>query len=129
MVELEATATNRADVYPLGDMLTDLRRGLWKEIYGGQSINAYRRRLQTIYLESMAAKIKPPAPSAQEAAIAQLLGGGILNTRDFRPMLKDEVRTLDRELAAAIGRTSDRASRAHLQDSRDQIKAMLDPTK
>ncbi|MBL0938512.1 MAG: zinc-dependent metalloprotease [Gemmatimonadaceae bacterium] len=129
MVELEATATNRADVYALGDMLTDLRRGLWKEIYGGQPINAYRRRLQTIYLESMAAKIKPPAPSAQEAAIAQLLGGGILNTRDFRPMLKDEVRTLDRELAAAIGRTSDRASRAHLQDSRDQIKAMLDPTK
>ncbi|MBL0890920.1 MAG: zinc-dependent metalloprotease [Gemmatimonadaceae bacterium] len=129
MVELEATATNRAELYTLGDMLTDLRRGLWKEIYGGQNITPYRRRLQTLYLEAMATKIKPPAPNAQEQAIAQLLGGGIVNTRDFRPLLKDEMRTLDRELAAAVGRTSDRASRAHLQDARDQIKAMLDPTK
>uniref|UniRef100_UPI0027BB1E14 hypothetical protein n=1 Tax=Gemmatimonas sp. TaxID=1962908 RepID=UPI0027BB1E14 len=59
-------------------------------------------------------------------AIAQFLGGGIVNTRDFRPLLKDEMRTLDRELAAAIGRTGDRTTRAHLQDGRDQIKAMLD---
>jgi hypothetical protein len=49
-----------------------------------------------------------------------------VNTRDFRPLLKDEMRTLDRELAAAIGRTGDRTSRAHLQDARDQIRKMLD---
>ena len=126
MIELEATTPNKASVYSLGEMLTDLRRGLWKEIYAGQPIDAYRRRLQTLYLEAMASKIKPAAPSAQEVAIAQFLGGGIVNTRDFRPLLKDEMRTLDRELAAAIGRTGDRTTRAHLQDGRDQIKAMLD---
>jgi hypothetical protein len=37
------------------------------------------------------------------------------------------VRLLDRELAAAIPKTSDRATRAHFQDARDQIKEMLDP--
>jgi len=37
------------------------------------------------------------------------------------------MRILDRELAAAIPRTGDRATRAHLQDARDQIKEMLDP--
>jgi hypothetical protein len=125
MVELEATAPNKAAVYSLGEMLTDLRRGLWKEIYAGQPIDAYRRRLQTLYIEAMASKIKPAAPSAQEQTLASLLGGSLVNTRDFRPLLKDEMRTLDRELAAAIGRMSDRASRAHLQDARDQIKAML----
>jgi len=129
MIELEATATNKASVYSLGEMLTELRRGLWKEIYGGQPIDAYRRRLQTTYLEAMASKIKPAAPSAQDVALAQFLGGGIVNTRDFRPLLKDEMRTLDRELAGAIGRTSDRATRAHLQDARDQIEAMLDTKK
>ena len=51
----------------------------------------------------------------------------MVNTRDFRPMLKDEMRVLDREIAAAIGRTNDRSSRAHLADVRDGIKAMLDP--
>ena len=129
MVELEATAANKASVYTLGDMLTDLRRGLWKEIYAGQPVDAYRRRLQTLYLEAMASKIKPPAPSAQDQALAALFGGAVVNTRDFRPLLKDEMRTLDRELAAAIGRTGDRITRAHLQDGRDLIKAMLDTDK
>ncbi len=129
MVEFEAMSTNKADVYPLGEMLTDLRRGLWKEIYTGAPIDAYRRRLQATYVEAMASKIKPPAPSAQELAIAQIIGGGVVNTRDFRPLLKDEMRTLDRELAAAVGKTNDRTTRAHLSDVRDQIKAMLDTDK
>jgi hypothetical protein len=126
MVEYETLARNKSDVYPVGEMLTDLRRGLWKEIYSGATIDAYRRRLQATYIESMAAKIKPPATSAQDALLAQLLGGGGGSTRDYRPLLKDEMRVLDRELATAIGKTSDRASRAHLSDVRDQIKAMLD---
>lgn len=125
MIEYEALATRPGDVYSLGEMLTDLRRGLFREIYSGRAIDAYRRRLQTTYLEAMASKIKPPAPNPQTAALAALLGGGQASTRDFRPLLKDEMRTLDRELAAAIGRTSDRTTRAHLADARDQIKAML----
>ena len=89
------------------------------------SAAGYRRRLQATYIEAMASKIKPPATNAQDALLAQLLGGGgPAGTRDFRPLLKDEMRTLDRELAVAIGKTSDRASRAHLTDVRDQIKAM-----
>jgi len=129
MVEYEAMATSRNDVYALGEMLTDLRRGLWKEIYSGAPIDAYRRRLQATYIEAMASKIKPAPPSAQDLALAQFFGGGVVNTRDFRPMLKDEMRILDREIAKAMGNTNDRASRAHLADVRDQIKAMLDTEK
>ncbi|MES2525268.1 MAG: zinc-dependent metalloprotease [Gemmatimonadota bacterium] len=125
MVETEALAKASGDVYSVGDMLTELRRGLWSEIYAGKSIDAYRRRLQATYLEAMAGKINPaPLPAAAAA-----FGAAAVNTRDFRPMLKDEMRVLDRELAAAIGRMTDRASRAHLQDSRDQIKTMLDTAK
>ncbi len=127
MVEYEALATNKNDVYSLGEMLTDLRHGLWKEIYTGAPIDAYRRRLQATYIEAMASKIKPPAPNPQEVLLAQFFGGGVVNTRDFRPMLKDEMRVLDREVATAMGRASDRATRAHLADVRDGIKAMLDP--
>jgi hypothetical protein len=104
MVEFEAIATNKGEVYSLGEMLTDLRKGLWSEIYTGKPIDAYRRRLQTTYLEAMASKIKPPAANPKEAALAAAFGQAIVNTRDFRPLLKDEMRTLDRELAAAVGR-------------------------
>ncbi len=129
MVEFEAMATNKGEVYSLGEMLTDLRKGLWSEIYAGKPIDAYRRRLQTTYLEAMASKIKPPAPNAQEAALAAAFGQAIVNTRDFRPLLKDEMRTLDRELAAAVANAGDRTTRAHLMDARDQIKTMLDTDK
>lgn len=128
MVEYEAMATNKSDVYSVGEMLTDLRHGLWKEIYSGAPIDAYRRRLQATYIEAMASKIKPPAPTAQDQVLAQF-GLAQPSSRDFRPILKDEMRTLDRELAAAIGKTSDRASRAHLADVRDEIKEMLSTEK
>lgn len=129
LVEIEATATNRAEVYSLGEMLTDLRRGLWSEVYAGKAIDAYRRRLQNTYLEAMASKIKPAPANPQEAQLAALFGMSVAQPRDFRALLKDEMRTLDRELAGAMGRMSDRTSRAHLQDARDQIKAMLDTEK
>jgi hypothetical protein len=125
MVEYEVMATKKSDVYTIADMLADLRKGLWSEMYAGKSIDAYRRRLQNTYIETIAAKINPPpAPAALAAALG---GAAAANTNDFRPILKDEMRVLDRDLAAAIGKTSDRMTRAHLQDTRDQIKKMLDP--
>lgn len=128
LVEIEATSF-RQSVYPLGEMLSDVRHGLWSEMTGGRPITAYRRRLQNIYLELMAVKIKPPAAPTTPAQTAAQLGPPVAPPRDIRAMVKDEMRALDRELATAIGRTSDRASRAHLQDARDQIKTMLDETK
>ena len=126
MVEYEAMAGKSSDVYTPGEMLADLRRGLWQEIYAAAPVDAYRRRLQTVYLESMAGKIKPPASAAAVNSLAILFGLGGGNTRDFRGLLKEEMRTLDRELAGAVSRTGDRTTRAHLLDSRDQITAMLD---
>jgi hypothetical protein len=128
MIELEALAKNKSDVYPVADMLADLRKGLWKEIDAGAPIDAFRRRLQRLYLEAMAAKINPPAAPAGAGG-----GGGgpgaaaPVSTADFRPILKSEMRALDADLASAIAKTSDRMSRAHLEDARDQIRKMLDP--
>ncbi|MEO7998416.1 MAG: zinc-dependent metalloprotease [Gemmatimonadaceae bacterium] len=123
MVEYEALAPKKSDVYTVAEMLTDLRKGLWSEMYAGKAIDAYRRHLQNIYVEAIAGKINPPPAPAALAA----LGAANVSTDDIRPILKDEMRVLDRDLAAAIGRTTDRMTRAHLQDTRDQIKQMLDP--
>ena len=128
MIELEAMAKSKSDVYPLADMLTDLRRGLWKEIESGSAIDAFRRRLQRVYLEAMASKINPPATPATQQAPAGARGAAApVTTADFRPILKSEMRALDADLATAIAKTSDRMSKAHLEDARDQIAKMLDP--
>ncbi|MEP6781234.1 MAG: zinc-dependent metalloprotease, partial [Gemmatimonadaceae bacterium] len=127
MVEYEAMSTKATNVYTVSEMLTDLRHGLWSEIYSGKPIDAYRRHLQNAYTEAMASKINPPpVPAALAAQLAQF-GASIANTDDIRPILKDEMRMLDRDLATAIAKSSDRMSRAHLADTRDQIKHMLNP--
>ena len=125
MIELDASA-NIADRYTLPQMLTDLRRGLWSEIYAGKPIDAYRRRLQRTYLDAMAAKINPPAPNPVLAAFGA--GGPSLRAlADFRGLLRAEMIDLSRELGTASARTGDRVTKAHLEDARDVIRKMLDP--
>lgn len=129
MIELEALASDRKDVYPVADMLADVRKGLWQEIASGAPIDAFRRRLQRVYLEQMASKINP-APQAPSPFPAQGGGRGAaapVGTADIRPILKSEMRALDADLVAAISRTSDRMTKAHLEDARDQIRDMLNP--
>ena len=125
MIELDALPT-KSDRYTLPAMLLDLRHGLWSEIYAGKPIDAYRRRLQRVYLEAMAAKINPAAPNPALAAFG-ITGPSARAMADFRGLLRAEMNDLSRELITAMPRTSDRATRAHLDDARDQIKKMLDP--
>jgi hypothetical protein len=114
MIEMEALATDPSTVYRLADMLTDLRRGLWRELDTGAPIDAFRRRLQLQYVELFRLQIKPYGAGAPPAA-----------SREQLALLRDELRLLDREAAAAIGQTRDRESRAHLQYVRDQIREVL----
>ncbi len=130
MIEMEAMAKSRSDVYAVSDMLADLRKGLWSEIATGSDIDAFRRRLQRVYLEAMASKINPP-PAPAAAAFPGAGGGrgagAPAGSADFRPILKAEMRSLDADLATAVAKTSDRMTKAHLEDARDQIRKMLDP--
>ncbi len=128
MIEAEAMARRRADAYPLGEMLGDVRRGVWSEIYRGRAIDPYRRRLQFTYLELLNAKINPAAPAAPAVAPAELarpLAGAA--APDARALLRGELADLDRELAAAAGSAGDRTTRLHLQGARDQIRKILFP--
>jgi hypothetical protein len=81
-----------------------------------------------LYLEAMASKINPPAATAAPAFPGAGGRGGAapVSSADFRPILKAEMRSLDADLATAIAKTSDKMSKAHLEDARDQIKKMLD---
>ena len=125
MIEIDALPAT-GERYTLPTMLTDLRKGVWSEIYGGKPIDAYRRRLQRAYLEAMAAKINPAPPNPALAAFG-LAGPSARALADFRGLLRAEMSDLSREMTTALTRTTDRTTRAHLDDARDQIKKMLDP--
>lgn len=132
LVEFEALARAPGQAYPLTEMVADVRGGIWSELAAPRvTIDAFRRELQRTYLAQVAAKINPPAvtvPAGIPAQFAQLIGPARA-TSDIRSVFRSELRALDADLARAIARAGDRATRAHLQDARDQIREALEPNR
>jgi len=55
------------------------------------------------------------------------INGRQASASESRPLARNEVRALDTAVRTALMRTTDRTTRAHLQDVRDQIARILDP--
>jgi hypothetical protein len=115
---------------PLLEMLIDLRQGVWGELRsGGVAVDVYRRNLQRAYLEAFDRQLNPadqpitgtgPAVAAQRRQQEELRAALM---SDVRPLLRE----LDRQAAAAVGRSGDPMTRLHLQDVRAEIARILDP--
>ena len=135
LIETEALAKNSSETYTLAEMLSDLRHGVWTEIYGSGAakIDVYRRGVQRAYLTDVGNKINPPA-NAPPAGGRGGGGGGRggapappANTGEIKAMLRGELKQLDAEIAAASKRATDVATKRHLDDARHQISEILKP--
>ncbi|HEU5459649.1 MAG TPA: zinc-dependent metalloprotease, partial [Pyrinomonadaceae bacterium] len=109
---VEQEAIDGATAYRPADFMSDVRRGIWSELeIGPVRIDVYRRRLQNSYIDLLSSKLNG------RPAVAD----------DYRALIKQELRDLSAAIAAASPRASDRQTRAHLADARDQIAKALDP--
>ena len=136
LIENEALTKNPSEVYTLTEMLSDLRHGVWTELYGTApvKIDVYRRGVQRAYLTDVGNKINPPAAGAAAAGGRGGGGGGgrggaapAANTGEIKAMLRGELKTLDAELAAAAKRATDVPTKRHIDDARQQISHILKP--
>ena len=109
---VEQEALDGMAAYRPADFMADVRRGIWSELEGGPvRIDVYRRNLQNSYIDLLSAKLNV-RPSV---------------TDDYRALIKAELRDLNTAIGVAMARASDRQTRAHLADARDQIAKALDP--
>jgi hypothetical protein len=120
LVEQETIDGDKA--YRPVEFLSDLRKGIWLELNGNGAggaggangatkIDAYRRNIQRAYLD----------------LIGDKLNGRSAVTDDQRPFFRGELKALNSEVTRALARTTDRATRMHLEDVKDQIAKILDP--
>ncbi len=128
MVEYEALSAARGNgAYTIADLMGDLRQGVWTEVLRGPArIDVHRRNLQRAYLEAVDAELNPPErPSGPQFGG---FGGPQVPTynSDARPILRGELRELDRLVQGAIGRAGDRITRLHLEDVRMEIERILE---
>ncbi|HKG78646.1 MAG TPA: zinc-dependent metalloprotease [Pyrinomonadaceae bacterium] len=109
---IEQEAIDGMAAYRPADFMADVRRGIWSEIEGGPvRVDVYRRNLQNSYIDLLSAKLNV-RPSV---------------TDDYRALIKAELRDLSAAIGVAMPRATDRQTRAHLADARDQIAKALDP--
>ena len=110
---IEAQTFNDKDTYTLPEMLADLRKGVWSEIYSGESINTFRRNLQRSYLEIIKDKLNEDSDDYEK-----------VGDSDIQPQLKQTLKTLRNDINKT--RISDTTSQSHLDDAADRIDAILD---
>jgi hypothetical protein len=109
---VEQAATVGPAAYAPTQFLSELRAGIWSELRtAGRVIDPYRRNTQRVYLDTLDNRLNIGAEPSPEV----------------RALLKGELRSLRAQVVAAIPASTDRATRLHLEDSRDTIDEILDP--
>lgn len=124
---IENEALNGSDAYSMTELFDDLRKGIWTELSSGKKIDVHRRALQRAHIERLEVLLTEDEPS-YPAAFRRFVGTQInASQSDIRPMARGELKTLQRQIKSAIGRTSDKMSKLHLEDLSARIDAILDP--
>lgn len=123
---IEAEARLGSEAYDLGEMLNDVRGSVWSELRRAQPISVYRRNLQRGYLERME-WLMTEEPDALPPAFSSFSTPVNVPQSDIRAFVRGELHTLEREIRSALGRTRDRTTRLHLEDSLVRIDRILNP--
>jgi hypothetical protein len=131
LLEQEAIAEGEVDeVYTLINMLDDVRRGIWSEVYSGRlSIDAFRRELQMDFLAAIDRKLNPPEERENQQQQQRRFGPPpVPLSEDAKSHLRGELVTLRADLQRAAPRAADRSTRVHLQGAIHRIEKILDPS-
>ncbi len=125
---IEQQALDGTAAYGAPDFLADVRGGVWSELAAPRpAVDAYRRNLQRAYLDLVNNKLNaPPTPTPQglPAGFAAMF----ISSGDERSFYRAELRSLNAQLGLALTKTTDRATRAHIEASRDHIAKILNPS-
>ena len=125
---IENEALNGNNAYKITELFDDLRKGIWTELASGRSIDVHRRALQRAHIERLELMLTGNEP--QLPAQFRAFAGPQINASqsDIRPMARGELKTLQSQIRGAIGRTSDRMSKLHLEDALERINKILKET-
>src|SRR5260370_31771577 len=125
---VEQEAIDGPAAYAPADFVADVRNGVWKELAAPQiRINAYRRNLQHAYLELVNNKVNGSTTGLPAGLPPGFPTAFFASSADERPLYRAQLRALNSEIAAALPRTRNKETRAHLEWARDEISKILDP--
>ncbi|QOD62375.1 zinc-dependent metalloprotease [Polaribacter haliotis] len=123
---IENETLNGSSAYTLVNMMSDVRKGVWSEIYSGRSIDTYRRNLQRAHLDRLDYLLNKAGNQRGINRGYLKISGINVNQSDVKSVARGELKRLQRDAKAASNR-GNTLTRYHLQDVVDRIDAILDP--
>jgi len=115
--------------YTLTDLFSDVRQGIFAELGGARpTVDAYRRNLQQAFLDQMDRLINTPLVTPLPPQFAGFPGfTPPVRPADARALARLELQGLQAALRTALGRPTDRMTRAHFVDLAARIDRILNP--
>jgi len=110
---IENEALNEGDAYTVTGLFTNMRQGIWGELYNGRKIDTYRRNLQKEHIDRL-------------GELMNLEDDEYANS-DIPSIAMATLTRLESDIRGGISRQSDATSRFHLQDIQKRIDRILNP--
>ncbi len=128
----ESSAQLSKEAYGTDDLMDELRKGIWSEIYAHKPIDIYRRNLQKAFVENLGGIIAGQQGFSFLGAsrrVSSLYGITNVNVKvsDIISVAKGTLRTLKSDITATLPSVQDRMTKYHLQDVLDRINLILYP--
>ncbi len=124
---IEWDARSDGDTYTPFELMDDLRNAIWSELDSNSpEIDVFRRNLQRGYIERME-YLMTEEPSIPPAYREYFSINVDVSQSDIRPIVREQLQTLQDNVDDAINDAGDRATRTHLTDAQQRIDDILNP--
>ena len=120
---IENEAINGKTAYTLIDMMSDLKKGIWKELYSNKTIDVYRRNLQLAYLDRISYIMNEEQSSIPSWARGRVTSVKVSQS-DIRTIAVGQLLELRKDIKKHKNR-SDQMTKMHLDMAMAKINKIL----
>ena len=120
---IENEAINGKNAYSLIDMMSDLKKGIWKELYSHKTIDVYRRNLQFAYLDRISYIMNEEQGSLPSWARGRVTSVKVSQS-DIRTIAVGQLLELKKDIKRHKNR-SDKMTKMHLEMAMAKINKIL----
>jgi hypothetical protein len=111
---IENEALNGTNAYTLSQMMNDLKKGLWKELYKKEKIDIYRRNLQRSYINRLGYLMKNQQEIRSGSYWSNYITPIKVDVSDIRSITMSVLVELKKDLLKFSKKYSDKNLKAHL---------------
>lgn len=121
---IENEAINGAKAYTLNEMMSDLKKGIWEELYTNKPIDVYRRNLQLAYIDRINYIMNEEQGSTPSWARSYVTTVKVSQS-DIRTVSVGQLLELKKEIKKSLKKNSDEMSKIHLMTVEAKINRIL----